>query len=237
MSKVAAVVVAAGRGTRMGTPVAKQYLELKGRPVLVHTLEVFQRCWAIDEVVLVTGKEDLVKVRQEIVEAYGFHKVKYVVGGGSERQQSVYNGLKALLPQGALVVVHDGVRPLLTEEKLLQVLEAGQKFGAATLAVPVKDTVKQVNAEGLVEKTLPRETLWLIQTPQVFHWEVLWPAMGRALQEGFRATDDAGIVEWDGKPVKIVPGDYDNIKITTPEDLELAERILERRKNEGRHRL
>lgn len=238
MSKVAAVVVAAGRGKRMGAELAKQYLPLAGRPVLVHTLEVFERCAAVDEVVLVVRKEDVAKVREEIIEPYGLSKVKHVVGGGHERQNSVFNGLKALLPQGALVVVHDGVRPLFTAEKLLQVLEAGRESGAAILAVPVKETVKQVNKESLVvERTLPRETLWLAQTPQVFHWEVLWPAMQKAMVCGFSATDEAGIVEWAGHGVRIVPGDYENIKITTPEDLELAERILERRKNAGRNRL
>jgi 2-C-methyl-D-erythritol 4-phosphate cytidylyltransferase len=220
----------------MGGDLAKQYLLLDNRPVLVHTLEVFEKCPAIQEVVLVVKKDEITR-NQEIVQRYDLQKVKHVVGGGHERQNSVFNGLKALLPDGALVVVHDGVRPLLTEEKLLAVLEAGREYGAAVLGTPVKETIKQADKNSFVLNTPPRESLWSIQTPQVFHWEVLWPAMQKAMVCGFSSTDDAGIVEWDGKKVKIVEGDYENIKITTPVDLEIARMILERRKNEGRNRL
>ena len=237
MSKTAAIIVAAGEGHRMGTSIAKQYLPIFSVPIIVHTLNFFENCAQIDEIILVVKKDEVEKNRQEIVQQYGFKKIKSVVGGGHEQQNSVFNGLKALLPGGQLVVVHDGVRPLLTETELDKVLEAGKLFGAATLATPVKETIKEVDREGLVVKTLNRDNLWSIQTPQVFHWDILWPAMQKAMVCGFSANDEAGIVEWDGNKVKIVQGNYDNIKITTPDDLERARLIMERRKNESRNRV
>ena len=230
MSKTAAIIVAAGEGHRMGSSIAKQYLPILSVPVIVHTLNFFEDCSQIDEIILVVNKDETEKIRQEIVENYAFKKVKHVVGGGHERQNSVFNGLKALLPGGHLVVVHDGVRPLLNETLLSQVLEAGKEFGAATLATPVKETIKEINREGFVTKTLNRDNLWSVQTPQVFHWDILWPAMQKAMVCGFSATDEAGIVEWDGKQVKIIQGDYENIKITTPDDLERVRLIMERKK-------
>lgn len=229
MSSTAAIVVAAGQGHRMGTELAKQYLPLSSIPIVVHTLTFFENSPEIDEVVLVVKKDEVAKNRREIVEQYGFKKVRHIIGGGHERQNSVFNGLKALLPGGHLVVVHDGVRPFLTRSMLKNVIEAGRMFGAATLATPVKETIKEVNKEGFIVNTLNREVLWSAQTPQAFHWDVLWPAMQKAMVCGFSATDEAGIVEWDGKQVKVVNGDYDNIKITTPEDLDRAGLILERK--------
>jgi len=229
VANTAAIIVAAGEGQRMGAEIAKQYLPLFSEPIIVHTLKIFENCGQIDEIVLVVKKDEVEKNRREIVEKYDFKKIKSVVGGGHERQNSVFNGLKALLPGGQLVVVHDGVRPLLNESDLIKVLEAGREYGAATLATPVKETIKEVNREGFVEKTLNRDKLWSIQTPQVFHWDILWPAMQKAMVCGFSANDEAGIVEWNGNQVKVIPGSYDNIKITTPDDLERVRLIMERK--------
>lgn len=237
MSRVAAVIVAAGQGKRMGLQQAKQYLPLFDRPVLAHTLEVFEKNPLINEVVLVVKKGEVEDNQRDIVERYDFHKVRHVVAGGHERQNSVFNGLKALLPEGALVVVHDGVRPLLTEKLLQEIVSAGRECGAAVLGIPVKETIKVADKENYVVNTPARESLWSIQTPQVFQWDIIWPAMQKAMVCGFSSTDEAGIVEWNGIKVKIVPGDYENIKITTPGDLEIARLILERRKNEDRYRL
>ncbi|GGG06857.1 2-C-methyl-D-erythritol 4-phosphate cytidylyltransferase [Paenibacillus abyssi] len=219
------VVVAAGRGTRMGSAQSKQYLLLRDKPILVHTLERFEQMEEVAEVALVVGEKDVSRC-QSWVSDYGLSKVKAVVAGGKERQDSVYRGLQAL--DSEWVMVHDGVRPLVTAEAVRRCCKVAREAGAAVLAVPVKDTIKQVNEEGVIIATPDRRSLWAIQTPQAFRRALLMEAHERALADGFLGTDDAMAVERIGVKVAVAEGDYTNIKITTPEDLPLAEFWLAR---------
>lgn len=217
------VVVAAGKGTRMGTPESKQFLLLQDKPVLVHTLERFQGMERCETIVLVTSSNDIDRCR-EWVSAYKLSKVQDIVAGGKERQDSVYEGLRAVQKRGAeLVLIHDGVRPFVTEEAVYACCEAAVKHHAAVLAVPVKDTIKQANAEGVIVATPDRSSLWAIQTPQAFRLEDVMNAHHKAQEEGWVGTDDAMLVERVGIDVHIVEGSYTNIKLTTPEDLLWAE--------------
>ncbi|WP_438449172.1 2-C-methyl-D-erythritol 4-phosphate cytidylyltransferase [Gorillibacterium sp. sgz5001074] len=228
MGQVGVVVVAAGRGTRMGGAVSKQYLPLAGKPVLVHTLEAFEAMEAVDTVVLVIGAGDEERCRN-YVDQYGLSKVTAVLTGGPERQSSVYLGLQALDPEVEWVLVHDGVRPFITERDTLACLEGARTYGAAVLAVPAKDTVKIVGAGGRIESTPDRKTVWAIHTPQGFRLSELLAAHELAEREGYLGTDDAMLMEHAGQPVYVVEGSYGNIKLTTPEDLEWAEFRLKQR--------
>ncbi|MBI4277163.1 MAG: 2-C-methyl-D-erythritol 4-phosphate cytidylyltransferase [Armatimonadetes bacterium] len=224
---VAAIIAAAGVGTRMGTADAKQFLPLRGRPMLVHTLDAFERCSAVDEVCLVVREQEIARVRR-LVAHHGLRKVTRVVPGGEVRQDSVYNGLLAL--EGAeIVIVHDGVRPLVTPEAVAATVQAAVEAGAAILATKVTDTIKAAD-DGVVMQTVDRATLWAAQTPQAFRYALLRTAHERARDAGVVGTDDATLVERLGQPVRIVPGPPENLKIATPADLELAEAILSRRR-------
>ncbi|MFZ5900119.1 MAG: 2-C-methyl-D-erythritol 4-phosphate cytidylyltransferase [Bacillota bacterium] len=227
MAEVGAVIVAAGRSSRMGGPTPKQYRLLAGRPVLAHTLRVFEDAPEISFVVLVVPPGDEARVRRMIVEGYGFRKCLSVVPGGAERQESVRAGLSAL-PPCDVVLIHDGVRPFVPGERLAGLIEAALAAGAATLAVPPKDTVKMARMPGLSRTTLPRDRLWLVQTPQAFRLEVIINAHKEAAQKGFVGTDDTALVEMSGGEVALVPGDYTNIKLTTPEDFVFAEAMMGR---------
>ncbi|MCL6558299.1 MAG: 2-C-methyl-D-erythritol 4-phosphate cytidylyltransferase [Firmicutes bacterium] len=234
MVRIMAVVPAAGQGGRMGTETRKQFLPLAGIPVLGHVLRVFEESPFIQGVVISAAPDELEYCREQVVLRLGFKKVSAVVPGGKERQDSVYNGLLALSSDTDIVVIHDGARPLLTAGDLAAVTEAVRIHGAATLAVPVKDTVKVAGESGFVYETLPRGRLWLTQTPQAFNYRLLLDAHHRAREAGRAGTDDAGLVETAGHPVKLVMGSYENIKITTPEDLVVAEAILESRRNNNK---
>lgn len=231
MGQVGVVVVAAGRGTRMGGTVSKQYLPLAGKPVLVRTLEAFEAMDLVDTVVLVIGAGEEEQCR-EYLSSYGLRKVAAVMTGGAERQASVYKGLQALDPEVEWVLVHDGVRPFITEQETRACLEAAQAHGAAVLAVPVKDTVKIVGAGGRIESTPDRKTLWAIHTPQAFRLQELLAAHELAEREGFTGTDDAMLIERAGQPVYVVEGSYGNIKLTTPEDMEWAKFRMKQGKGE-----
>lgn len=223
--EVGVIIVAAGRGTRMGTKESKQYLMLKSKPIIVHTLEKFYRHPLISQIVLVTGKADVVRC-EDWIKQYGLQGKVQVVEGGNERQHSVYQGLLAIsMPW---VLVHDGVRPFVADEHITSCYAAAREYGAAVLAVPVKDTIKQVNEQGEVIGTPRRESLWAIQTPQAFRSSDLLRAHENASLEGFVGTDDAMLIERLGMQVKVVEGDYRNMKITTPEDLIYAEFITSR---------
>lgn len=222
MDQVGVIVVAAGKGLRMGGQVPKQHLPLAGKPVLVHTLEAFERMEQIHSVVLVVGPGDEARC-SAYTSQYGLRKVHAVVTGGEERQASVYQGLLALDPEVEWVLVHDGVRPFVTPGEVSACLEAAITHGAAVVAVPVKDTVKIVEPGGRIASTPDRSTVWAIQTPQAFRVRDLLAAHEMARQEGFTGTDDAMVVERTGQPVYVVRGGYHNLKITTPEDLEWAE--------------
>lgn len=227
-AKWGVVVVAAGRGTRMGTKESKQYLTLRDKPILVHTLELFEAMEEVAEVVLVAGSGEEERCRRLAAE-YGLSKVTAVVSGGSERQHSVYNGVRAVSERTEWVMVHDAVRPFVTPSAVRACCSAAEKAGAAVLAVPVKDTIKQVNESGVIVSTPDRRSLWAIQTPQAFRRELLMEAHEKAREEGFIGTDDAMVVERLGAPVVVAEGDYTNIKITTPDDLPYAEFLLAQR--------
>lgn len=228
MGNFGAVIVAAGKGTRMGTRESKQYLALEGKPIIVHTLEVFSQIPWLQEIVLVTGREDVPRC-QTWIQDYGLDKVSAVIPGGSERQQSVYEGIKQISSEW--VMIHDGVRPFVTQEEIESCRDAAIRQGASVLGVPVKDTIKQVNGKGQITGTPDRQSLWAVQTPQAFRLSDLRLAHESAAKDGFTGTDDAMLMERAGYPVTVVEGKYSNIKITTPEDLEYAA-FLQKRKGE-----
>ncbi|URN96161.1 MAG: 2-C-methyl-D-erythritol 4-phosphate cytidylyltransferase [Candidatus Pristimantibacillus lignocellulolyticus] len=223
------VIVAAGRGTRMGTSESKQYLQLGDRPILVHTLQRFQLMKDVSEIVLVVGTEDVERC-QQWRDQYNLMKVKTIIAGGTERQHSVYAGLQHI--ESSWVMVHDGVRPFVSEHAVKACCAKAVEHGAAVLAVPVKDTIKQVNSEGVITATPDRKSLWAIQTPQAFRHDLLLQAHEAALTQGLLGTDDAMVVEWTGLPVVVSEGEYTNIKITTPEDLPWAQQLLSKMENE-----
>lgn len=231
MSHITAIIVAGGSGKRMGTAVKKQYIELAGKPILAHTIAAFQSCEQVDEIVVVVGEEDKEKVKEEIVKREGFSKVKAIVAGGKERQDSVYNGLQEVSTQTQYVMVHDGARPFVTEEILKKAIEVVKETKAVVVAVPVKDTIKRVATQTAeVIETPHRETLWAVQTPQCFEKTLLLEAYKDATEKKRQVTDDSMLVEALGVKVKVVRGEYTNIKVTTPEDLLLGEGILSQKK-------
>ena len=227
--KVIALILAAGQGKRMGAEKNKPYLLLAGKPILFHTLREFEECPSIDGIVLVVEKHEIDHARTSIVDVFGCRKVISVVEGGPKRQDSVWEGIKALKGECELVIVHDGVRPFISKPLLQEAVDTTRKTGATVVAVPVKDTIKVASREKEVVKTLDRETLWAVQTPQAFNHDLLKRAHEKARQDGFYGTDDASLVERIGVPVNIIDGSYENIKITTPEDLVLAEALLRKR--------
>lgn len=235
MEKVAVVIVAGGSGKRMGMTIKKQYILLDNKEIIAHTIETFEKCGIIDEIILVVGEEEIQKVREEIIERYGFNKVKQIVAGGAERQDSVYNGLLATSSNVKYVMIHDGARPFIKEKIIIKALELTKEKEATVVAVPVKDTIKIAdNKRGVIVETPNRSNLWSIQTPQSFSKELLLNAYKYALSNNLIATDDSMLVEAYGKSVFIVEGDYMNIKITTQEDLVIGEVILANKKNEER---
>ncbi|MBI3812140.1 MAG: 2-C-methyl-D-erythritol 4-phosphate cytidylyltransferase [Nitrospirae bacterium] len=231
-SRVAAIIPAAGFGRRMGHSTPKQFLLLNGIPILVYTLKVFESSPLIDEICLVVppGMED--RCRIKLLEPYHLKKVGRVISGGETRQASVHQGLKKTSPDADRVVVHDGVRPFLSGELLRRVLETATGEVGAIAAMPLKETPKQVREDGTVLSTPDRTQLYLAQTPQVFPRKVLMEAYEKAYADGIASTDDSALVERLGFPVRIVEGAWDNIKITTAEDLHLAGKILELRREE-----
>ncbi len=226
--KVYAVIPSAGAGTRMAAGIRKQFLEIAGKPMLVHTLLRFERTPDVDECVLVVP-EDSVADSELLVTKHRLHKVSKVIVGGVRRQDSVLNALRLLKPSPAdIVVVHDGVRPFVEPRIISSVIQSCREHGAAVLAVQPKDTVRRSAGGGFFDQTLDRKALWLVQTPQAFRARDLVKAHEEALADSFYSTDDAALVERIGIRAKIVAGSYDNIKITTVEDLELASLILQR---------
>ncbi len=215
-------------GKRMGAAVNKQYLLLDGRSILAKTLQLFQDAPFIDEVYPIVPADEVDYCQREVVDRYGLDKVKRVIVGGAERQNSVLNGLRALDGCDAddIVVIHDGVRPFVPPAVILRSVEIAMEHDSSVVAVPVKDTVKIIS-EGFAVETPPRETLWLAQTPQTFRYGVIRSAHEVAEAEGFVGTDDASLLERLGDRVHVVIGDYRNIKITTPEDMLLAQAFLQ----------
>ncbi|MDQ0418240.1 2-C-methyl-D-erythritol 4-phosphate cytidylyltransferase [Croceifilum oryzae] len=226
---VGVVIPAAGQGKRMGSKVSKQFLLLDGQPILVHTLRLFETHPQVDEIILVMKKEEI-RGTEEMLRSYGFAKVKAIVEGGKERQESVHMGLQHC--QSDWILIHDAVRPFVTHEALDRLIREVKVTKAAILAVPVKDTIKQINSEGWVTSTPARSELISVQTPQGFSRDLIVQAHEKALEDPNWATDDSMLIEQIGFPVKVVEGEYNNIKITTPEDLVLAEKIWEIRRVE-----
>lgn len=222
--KVRALIPAAGMGKRMGAGINKQYLLLAGIPIVARTISVFESSPLVDDIYIVTPEAEIPYCRARIVEAHGFAKVRAIVPGGAERQYSVLNGLRGMddPSDDDLVLIHDGVRPFVTPEIIASAVETARRYDGALTAVPAKDTVKIVE-ESVISSTPSRETIWQAQTPQAFRYGIIRDAHERAAAEGFLGTDDSSLVERLGGKVHVVMGDYRNIKITTPEDLVLAE--------------
>ncbi|MBV8171452.1 MAG: 2-C-methyl-D-erythritol 4-phosphate cytidylyltransferase [Candidatus Eremiobacteraeota bacterium] len=216
---IAAVVAAAGRGNRLGKP--KQLLELGGKPMVAWSLELFERTQAINAIYIACETDERARF-EALVHEVAPSKGRAVVVGGATRQASVHAALSEIALPCDLVVVHDGARPFLRADVLMRAIAAAHHGVSAVVGVPVKDTIKEVRASS-IERTIPRETLWAAQTPQVFPYDVLIAAHARALSDGVQETDDAALVERLGAPVTVVMGSYDNIKITTAEDLEMAQ--------------
>lgn len=235
MDKVGGIIAAAGRGERMGAPLNKAYLPLGDRPLLLHSVMAFESSVCLDTYVVVVHPLEVPFCRA-LLAPHRLRKLAGVVGGGSARQDSVAEGLKALPEACELVAVHDGARPLLTREVLDGAIRRAREVGAVVVGVPVKDTVKVIAETGLIRETPDRSGLWLAQTPQVFRRDLLVRAHAEAARSGFQGTDDASLVERLGVPVEVYRGSYENIKVTTPGDLVQAEAILARRSGqEVRH--
>lgn len=227
--KCTAIVLAAGQGKRMNSSVQKQFLILKGKPLLYYSLDCFQKSKVIEDIILVTGKECIDFCKQEIIELYGFTKVSKVVAGGKERYDSVYAGLCAC-EDSDYVFIHDGARPFVTEEIISRVKAAALEFQACIAGMPSKDTVKIADSNQMVKETPNRSTVWNIQTPQAFSYALIKEAHEIARTQNMETiTDDAMVVEtYKNAPVRLVEGAYENIKITTPEDILIAEKFLEK---------
>lgn len=222
--KVSAVIVAAGSGRRMGAGINKVYMPLGEKCVLWHTVKAFAESGAVDELVIVTGREDLIQAAEIAAE---FDLDFYVIVGGEERQNSVLNGINKA--NGEFVAVHDGARALITPDEIKTVIASAKEYGAAALGVTPKDTIKTADSDGFISGTVERSNAYLIQTPQVFKREELIKAHAKAIEDAFAATDDCAVMERIGARIKIVEGSYENIKLTTPEDIFTAERILKER--------
>lgn len=222
----AAVIVAAGAGKRMGTATRKQYLSLAGDPILFHTLKAFDACSAIAAITLVVPPEEMDWVAETIVNHLDLKTPVTLCPGGEERQDSVRLGLDAIDAHHPLVAIHDGVRPLIRSHQIKGCLCAAAEHGAAILAVPVADTLKKADVRQMVQHTVAREAIWLAQTPQAFSLGLIRHAHQDAFDAGVKGTDDAALVERLGVPVHLVSGSRRNIKVTTPEDLILAEAFL-----------
>jgi 2-C-methyl-D-erythritol 4-phosphate cytidylyltransferase len=220
------VVPAAGSGKRMQAGKNKQFLLLKNKPIIVHTLEIFEQDEECKSVILVANPSEISDMK-ELIKSYRLQKVVQIVAGGSERQFSVHNGIKFLVAD-ELVLVHDGARPFVTKETIKSLTDEAEKTGAAVLGVPVKDTIKKVK-QNVITETVDRSSLWAIQTPQAFRLSLLKTAYEQAEHDNFIGTDDASLVERLGHQVSVVEGDYKNFKITTPEDLMFAKVIVQER--------
>ncbi len=226
--KTVAIITAAGKGKRMGSKIKKPYLTLAGKPLLASAIFPFEHSRIINSIVVVTAKGDEDFCLRNVVKRYGFKKVLKVIHGGRERQDSVRSGIMAAGSGWDMAVVHDGARPFVTMRMIEQTVRKAVKHGGAILAVPVKDSVKEAYS-GFVKKTLSRDGLWAVQTPQAFKFDVLKEAHECAQRDGFVGTDDSILIERLGHKVAIVKGSYDNIKITTSEDMAIGEEILKQR--------
>ena len=221
-----AIILAGGTGKRMGTSTNKQFLLLDNKPIIVHTLQVFEDCRQVDGIYLVVNHKDLPLIQEEILEPYKFSKVVKLVIGGKLRQDSVKNGLEAIERPCDIVVIHDGARPFISPSFVEKSIFLMEMFDAIIPALPVKDTIKVVSKEGFVTKTLERDSLWQVQTPQTFKYETILKAYRDGIAKKLYGYDDAAFIEYMGKRVKVIEGSPYNIKITTPEDIHIARGML-----------
>jgi len=228
-----AIILAAGVGKRMGAATNKQLLLLDNKPIIVHTLQVFEDCRAVDGVYLVVNQKDLPVVQEEILETYRFNKVMKLVIGGRLRQDSVKNGLESIEHPCDIVIIHDGARPFITPSFIEKGIFLMEMYDAIIPAIPVKDTIKVVSKEGFVIKTLERDSLWHVQTPQTFKFDLISKAYKDGISKKLYGYDDATFLEYSGKKVKVIEGSSYNIKITTPEDLLTARGILAQLKGDS----
>lgn len=231
--KVFAIVPAAGAGKRLGGSVKKQFLLLKDKPIIVHTLQRFEHCPDVDEIAVAVPEQYIVEM-ESLISHYRLHKISMVTVGGDKRQDSVYNALRRLnFRPSDIILVHDGVRPFVESRRISHLIRCCKEHGAAVLAVQPKDTIRRSRGGEFFDQTLDRNALWLVQTPQAFKAAILLKAFKEARRDRVYATDEAGLVERIGLKARIVEGSYDNIKITTQEDVELGRLILERWKTKG----
>jgi 2-C-methyl-D-erythritol 4-phosphate cytidylyltransferase len=221
-----AIILAGGAGKRMGATTNKQFLLINNKPIIVHTLEIFENCRSIDNIFLVVNQKDLPVIQKEILETYRFNKVTKLVIGGRLRQDSVRNGLEAIESPCDIVVIHDGARPFVSPSFIEKGIFLMEMFDAVIPGIPARDTIKAVSKEGFVSKTLPRDSLWQVQTPQTFKYELIMKAYREGMAKKLYGFDDATFVEHLGKKVKVIEGSPYNMKITTPEDLIIAQGIL-----------
>ena len=227
--KVAALIPAAGMGKRMGKDRQKQFLMLGDMPVLAHTLKAFEGIDEVREIIVIAPKGEEGFCLDKIVEKYRIHKVTKVIAGGRERQDSVYNGLKLVSDDTDFVIVHDGVRPFISKDIIKRSIELAKEADGVVAGVPAKDTIKRVSNDMFVEATMNRQHLWLIQTPQTFKYKIINEAYNKAYINDYYGTDDASLVERLGYKIKVIMDSYENIKITTPEDMIFAETIYKSR--------
>lgn len=218
--RTCAIIVAAGKGSRMGADCPKQFIEVYDKPILYYTIKAFEKS-EVDEIIIVTSKEYQTYVEKDIVKRYGFKKVVSIVEGGKERYLSVYEGIKSL-KNISYVLIHDGARPFIQPKLINKTIEEVEKYNAVVVGVKSKDTVKIVDEDGFVSSTPNRECVWNIQTPQAFSYNLLKTAYDKVIEQHYsNATDDAMVVEYATRQsIKLLEGDYSNIKITTPEDLQ-----------------
>ena len=226
---IAALIVAGGSGLRMGAAVRKQYLDLEDRPILAHTLAAIDRCSPLDRILVAVPREDLAWCREHILDRMQLEHAVQLVVGGSRRQQSVMNGLDALDADDGIVMIHDGVRPFVSGDLLIRLLDGVRATGACIPGLPATDTLKAVDENDVIANTIDRRRIYQAQTPQIFSIPLIRDAHRQAKRAGFRVTDDASVVEFAGGSVTVIPGERENIKITTPFDLIVAGAILKER--------
>ena len=226
MKRVCAIIAAAGSGSRMGINFNKQFIKVKDKPLLYYTLKAFDKNPFVDNIVIIAKENEITFIQEEIVHKYKISKVSAVIAGGKERQDSVFNALK-FLKDFNIVLIHDGARPFVSSKIIEDGILYAIKFGAAACGVRPKDTIKVKGDNGFSCGTLNRDELFSVQTPQCFKYELIFEAHKRATEQGNRYTDDTALVESLGEAVYLYEGSYENIKITTPEDLIFANRIVE----------
>lgn len=224
--KNVAIIAAGGSGRRMGAEISKQYLQLSGVPILTQTLRKFEEAVTISNAILVVPYDDIEYVEREIVDKYRISKVTDIIAGGKERQDSVRNGLEFIGSDSEIVIIHDGVRPFIASKLIDITVKMAAEEGAVTLGVPVKDTIKSIDGMSVVKETLTRNALWFTQTPQAFRSEIIKKAYKQAYESNYLGTDDSCLVERIGVKVRMITGSYDNIKITTQDDLIIGEALL-----------